>query len=265
MMFLFVCFILIIVCFVVLEMIPPDDVRKEKDKELPSMRGLFDADKETFGQNENFYIGVNEQNKHVKIGLNTSKHFRTADSYRHYSIITRTFDYKDIISVEIIEDSVTVSKTNRTSQLVGAGIGGAIAGGAGAIVGGLSGKTTGTTEIKNITLRIVLNDEQNSVFDLPFLEKKHPIKKSSSEYSAAMNSIHNWHSVLTKIIEKEDRTKEEEYKSAITKVKEDTSASNNNEKNSTNIVEEIERLANMKDKGMLSDLEFNKLKSKLID
>ncbi|WP_239705808.1 hypothetical protein [Mammaliicoccus sp. E-M24] len=252
-------------------MIPSDNVRKVKDRDLPSMKGLFDADREIYGQNENFYIGINEQKKFIKLGLNTSKHFRTADSYRHYNIITRTFDYKDIISVEIIEDSVTVSKTNRASQLVGAGIGGVIAGGTGAIIGGLSGKKTGTTEIKNITLRIVLNDERNSVFDLPFLESKYPIKKTSNEYTKAINCIYSWHSILTKIIENEDKIENEHVKED--NINDSESDQFNKESNTeisteinnnTNIVEQLEKIADMKSKGLISEVEFNKLKEKII-
>ncbi|MCD8874706.1 hypothetical protein K2V74_10275 [Mammaliicoccus sciuri] len=243
---------------------------------LPSMRGDFDAERQTYGQNENFFIGINNEEKLIKIGMNTSKHFRTADSYRHYKILTRTFNYKEIVSVEIIEDDVTVTKSNRASQLVGAGIGSALLGGTGAIIGGLSGKKTGTTEIKNITLRIVVNDEVNSVFDLPFLEKKYPIKRTANEYKYAINSIYSWHSVLTKIIENEDQLKDIEIKQNTTiqledkqeKLKTDKSknASNNviNDSNSTSIIDQLERIVSMKENGLIDDIEFSKLKNKII-
>lgn len=232
----------------------------------PLIVGLSSATKEIRGQNENFYIGINEEKRIIKLGVNKSKMFRTRDNYKNYSIKYRVFDYKDIISVEIIEDSVTVSKTNRTSQLVGAGIGGAIAGGAGAIVGGLSGKTTGSTEITNITLRVITTDEQNTVFDLPFLEKKSPIKKSSNEYSKAIQDVHKWNSIIKNIINHQEKEQTEKINNDKSKEKqtiENTEAVQ--DKKNNNIIDEIERLANMKDQGILSDIEFNKLKSKLID
>lgn len=232
----------------------------------PLIVGLSSATKEIRGQNENFYIGINEEKRIIKLGVNKSKMFRTRDNYKNYSIKYRVFDYKDIISVEIIEDSVTVSKTNRTSQLVGAGIGGAIAGGAGAIVGGLSGKTTGSTEITNITLRVITTDEQNTVFDLPFLEKKSPIKKSSNEYSKAIQDVHKWNSIIKNIINHQEKERTEKINNDKSKEKqtiENTEVIQDKKNNS--IVDEIERLANMKDQGVLSDIEFNKLKSKLIE
>lgn len=232
----------------------------------PLIVGLSSATKEIRGQNENFYIGINEEKRIIKLGVNKSKMFRTRDNYKNYSIKYRVFDYKDIISVEIIEDSVTVSKTNRTSQLVGAGIGGAIAGGAGAIVGGLSGKTTGSTEITNITLRVITTDEQNTVFDLPFLEKKSPIKKSSNEYSKAIQDVHKWNSIIKHIINHQEKEQTEKINNDKSKEKqtiENTEVIQDKKNNS--IVDEIEKIANMKDQGVLSDIEFNKLKSKLID
>lgn len=232
----------------------------------PLIVGLSSATKEIRGQNENFYIGINEEKRIIKLSVNKSKMFRTRDNYKNYSIKYRVFDYKDIISVEIIEDSVTVSKTNRASQLVGAGIGGAIAGGAGAIVGGLSGKTTGSTEITNITLRVITTDEQNTVFDLPFLEKKSPIKKSSNEYSKAIQDVHKWNSIIKNIINHQEKEQTEKINNDKSKEKqtiENTEAVQ--DKKNNNIIDEIERLANMKEQGVLSDIEFNKLKSKLID
>lgn len=275
-MFLSVCLVLFVLCIVGVTLIPDvkTNVRKEKDKNLPKMQGDFDADRQSYGQNENFYIGIIEKSKQIKIGLNTSKFYRTADNYRVYNIVTRTFDFKKLVSIEIIEDSVVVSKTNRASQIVGAGIGGALLGGTGAIIGGLSGKKTGATEIKNVTLRIVVDDYKDSVFDLPFLEKKQPIKQSSDEYRAAINSIYSWHNVLTKIIKKEDEIEEHECNGSNTITVEETEKVNNIknkeilsnvDNNSINLINQLEKIASMKEKGFIDEIEFNKLKNKIIN
>ena len=52
----------------------------------------------------------------------------------------RSYSLKDLLQVEIIEDNVTITKTSRTSQVGGAIVGGMLAGGVGAVIGGLSGK-----------------------------------------------------------------------------------------------------------------------------
>lgn len=278
MLFLFVCFILFCGCVaylfwdIILLFFGKDIPPTSTISNAPLIVGLSNATRELRGQNENFYIGIDEKKRMIKISVNRSKTFRTRDNYKHYSIRSKVFYYNDLISVEIIEDTVTVSKTNRGSQLIGAGIGGALLGGTGAVIGGLSGKKTGSTEIKNVTLRIVIDDENNSVFDLPFLESKYPIKKTSNQYTKAINSIYSWHSILTKIIENEDKIKNEQFKEDTLKNVESNQAIKDDNKDvlkeikniDTNIVDQLEKLANMKSEGLISEVEFNKLKEKII-
>ncbi|MCJ0919614.1 SHOCT domain-containing protein [Mammaliicoccus sciuri] len=278
MLFLFVCFMLFCGCVaylfwdVILLLFGKNIPATSTISNAPLIIGLSNATREIRGQNENFYIGVDENKRLIKLSVNKSRMFRTRDNYKHYSIRTKVFNYDDLISVKIIEDSVTVSKTNRGSQIIGAGIGGALLGGTGAIIGGLSGTKTGSTEIKDITLRIVINDDINSVFDLPFLERKYPIKKTSNQYTKAINSIYSWHSILTKIIENEDKIKNEQFKED--NINDSESDQFNKESNieisteinnNTNIVDQLEKIADMKSKGLISEVEFNKLKSKLIE
>ena len=78
------------------------------------------------------------------------------------SFTTKTMDYSDVFGLEVIEDgvSVTATKTNRGSQLVGAAVGTALAGVGGLIVGGLSASSTSTSQsvVSSVKLRIILND-----------------------------------------------------------------------------------------------------------
>ncbi|QYG30024.1 SHOCT domain-containing protein [Mammaliicoccus sciuri] len=277
MLFLLVCFLLFCGCVaylfwdVILLLFGKDIPPTSTISNAPLIIGLSNATREIRGQNENFYIGIDETKRMIKISVNRSKMFRTRDNYKHYSIFSKVFYYKNLISVEIIEDTVTVSKTNRGSQLIGAGIGGALLGGTGAVIGGLSGKKTGTTEIKNVTLRIVIDDENNSVFDLPFLESKYPIKKTSNQYTKAINSIYSWHSILTKIIENDDKIENEQFKEDNKNEIESNQPNKENNKevpteinNNTNIVNQLEKIADMKNNGLISEVEFNKLKEKII-
>lgn len=60
------------------------------------------------------------------------------------------YDYKDIIESEVVIDGKSVTKTSRASQFVGTAIGGVLAGGVGAIIGGLSGSTSTKGKVKRI-------------------------------------------------------------------------------------------------------------------
>ena len=66
---------------------------------------------------------------------------------------TETYDYKDILESEIMEDGKTITNTSRSSQLGGAIIGGVLAGGTGAVIGGLSGKKSSEQEITGIRFK----------------------------------------------------------------------------------------------------------------
>lgn len=84
--------------------------------------------------------------------------------------------YKDILACEIVEDGVTVTRSARGSQVGGALVGGLLLGGAGAVIGGLSGKKTTSEEIESISFRITVNDLNRPIYEykLNFV----PIKKN---------------------------------------------------------------------------------------
>lgn len=105
---------------------------------------------------------------------------------------------QDIVSVELFEDGNSITKTMRRSQLSGAVIGGLLAGGIGAIIGGLSGKTKTEETINRIELRIVVADSQNPVCDIVFLWTKVP--KGGLLYTMSSGKARHWHALLSMAI-----------------------------------------------------------------
>lgn len=207
------------------------------------------------------YLGFQHNNKKLKIFYNDSRFADMTTNFDHYITI---IDYKDIISAEIVEDNMLISKTNRKSQLIGAGIGGMIAGGTGAIIGGLSGKSSTTNEVQNVTLRMIVNNFSKPVYDIPFLNLKDSVKKTDSQYKNAIDLAYSWHNVISKII-KDEVTQQStildnnENRDDISK-RDDSSSTNH-----IDYIKEIERLASLKNKGIIDENEFKKLKSKLIN
>lgn len=116
------------------------------------------------------------------------------------------------------ENGVSVTETSRSSQIGGAILAGIVAGGVGAIIGGLSGKTT-TTEIKNFELRIIFNNTENPVFIINF---QHYFEQAN-----------HWYSLITVLIKQAD--KEDEFKSR-------------KEASSSSVVDELQKLAELKNK-----------------
>ncbi len=71
---------------------------------------------------------------------------------------TITFSFDEILSVELIENGVTVNKKSAGRTIGGAIVGGVLAGGVGMIIGGLSGGSKETKKITSIVVKIVLRN-----------------------------------------------------------------------------------------------------------
>lgn len=92
-----------------------------------------------------------------------------------YSLLNEKFIkvYKigvnDIVSMDLIADESSISTVNRGAQVTRALVGGALLGGAGLIVGGLSGSQSHTSMCKNLKIKFIFNDLNNPKDEIFFL------------------------------------------------------------------------------------------------
>jgi hypothetical protein len=173
-------------------------------------------------------------------------------------LIFRTISYHDILSSEIIEDGINIVKTSRSSQVGGALIGGILLGGAGAVIGGLSGsKSSSTEKVKKIELHIIVNDTKQPRHVLSFLG--HETKKSGLgkfTYNNAIESARHWHSLISVLIrqaDNDDMANEKEIAATV-----DHPETNNS------VADEIGKLANLLDRNLITESEFREQKTKLL-
>ena len=75
--------------------------------------------------------------------------------------------FKDVISVERLENGVTKFRKSIAETVGGAVVGGAVAGGAGIIVGGLSGSSEGSKKITSLSVKVTINDLSHPAIILP--------------------------------------------------------------------------------------------------
>lgn len=87
----------------------------------------------------------------------------------------RFITYSDMIESEIMLGADTITKTSRSSQLAGAAVGGLLLGGAGAVIGGLSGKTVASQNVKEVSLKLLINDTSNPVHLIVFNSATNPV------------------------------------------------------------------------------------------
>ncbi len=180
----------------------------------------------------------------VPLSTNILAGLAVDDSSKQLCIIhghsTRLYDYKDIIESEVVIDGKSVTKTSRASQFVGTAIGGVLAGGVGAIIGGLSGSTSTKEKVKGVSLKLIVNDTENPVHLIDFIELTNT---GSTVPEQALKEAKSWHDLLSVIINQGKK-----YPPAVQHSEAD----------------QIERYAEMHKNGILSDEEFSAAKKKIL-
>ena len=163
-----------------------------------------------FGTGE--YCVVNK-NKHC-IGINWEREtFIIGDMLNDISEVP----FRNIVAAEIEFDGATVtatkavSRTNRGSQLVGAGVGAALAGPAGFIVGGLTGstrtdeKSVGIRSINIIKVIVTTRDRQKPVRECIFYEDNfRNLPADDPTVKLAIDKARHFHALLSQVVEEQN-------------------------------------------------------------
>jgi hypothetical protein len=171
-----------------------------------------------------------------------------------YNRLPKIYKYRDILKSEILTDGISVTSTNRGSQIGGALLGGLLVGGVGAIIGGLSGSQTSEEKVKKVELNIIVNDTAEPIHKIAFLDSGITYSKNSQEYNQAYNTAYHCHQLMAVLIRQadvEDQLKER-------------STSNGDLQQNVSVADELRKLAQLKDDGIISLEEFELHKKKLI-
>lgn len=122
------------------------------------------------------------------------------DRNRHEILLTdkkdtRIFRVESIISCEVLEDGVQLAYANRGSQMLGVAVGGALLGGVGAVVGGLSGSQRTMQRVQSVVLRFTTDDFDNPVHDIvvAIATSKKGMGKDGLVYQEALKLAQKWH------------------------------------------------------------------------
>lgn len=178
-----------------------------------------------------------------------------------YGTQERVFSFEDIINVELSEDSATVASKSTMRTIGGTLVGGAIAGGAGAVVGGLSGNTNFKKEVSLVQVKIRLrNLEEPAViincFDYISMGHGEVAKKNNfswDRYKQGLEHAKKIVDLVSVIIDDVDRSE-----------KKDLHSSNTTANGTMLVADELAKLVDLKNKGILTEEEFLKQKNKLL-
>lgn len=149
------------------------------------------------------------------------------------------YNYSDIVDFELLEDGESIA----SGGLGRAFVGGALFGGTGAVVGGITGKKKTKQVVTELKVKITLNSINNSVVYINFLNQK--TKKNSLIYKEASKHVQECLSALQIICNQENGEKIEEQ--------------------STSNTDEILKYKQLLDAGAITEEEYEAKKKQLLD
>lgn len=249
-------FIVILIAGIIIAIVQEND-RKEKNasrgkelrKKLNELEG-FTVTKKITGIDNSYIFAVDQIQKKIVF---IKEHIKKVIPFNH------------IISVEIMEDNVILSQKSSLRTIGGAVVGGVIAGGTGAIVGGLSGDSKQNKKVSKVEVKIKLRDINNPSLTIDCFNCKtmtiegKPIKPTSlaegEKYKQGLRDAQQIADTLSVIIDATDRL--EKSSSNVTKASDTISAGS--------VADELAKLAELKERGILTEAEFNTQKQVLLN
>lgn len=168
----------------------------------------------------------------------------------------RKYGFADILGCEILEDGKT--KYKKSNAIGMALLGWAVAGGAGALTAVLSAPTEKVHEVKTLDLRISVRDDARTaisfrVFDAweQTARTKKSVKTNDSVYGQSlvrtMRQLNDWREAIELVLATAEEVKPVRLAP------------------STGIAEEVRKLHELKEAGILTDKEFEQQKAKLLN
>ena len=170
-----------------------------------------------------------------------------------------SFNYSDIIEVSYEENGSQLYTKSAGRTVGGAVVGGVLMGGAGAVVGGLSGASKQNKEIKNMDIKILLRSTSRTSCVLHFKDVDRVLKTKEDAdrklYETYVKNANQAKDVLSVIIDNAKQASAPIAQPIAQPVVVPASSS---------VADELAKLAKLKADGILTDEEFQAQKSKLL-
>jgi len=169
------------------------------------------------------------------------------------------YPYSSIVAFELLEDG----ESKVSGGLGRALVGGALFGGVGAVVGGVTGTKTTRGICKNLRIKVTVNNMSNPVVYLTFGDDSFGVEKSSSKFKKSYSIAQECLSVLQLICDIQNQSPPEPI--VMTELPQEPINNDNIPTTAmTSSADEIRKLKSLLDSGVITDEEFVIAKKNLL-
>lgn len=120
--------------------------------------------------------------------------------------------FREVAAIEVLKNGVTLTQTNRGSQLVGAAVGAAAFGGLGALAGGLTGSSRSKERLNGLSLKVTTLQATEPVHKVTFLPEARGkgIESTSKEGKQALSALERMHALAAAALIQAERARPRE-------------------------------------------------------
>lgn len=232
--------IIVIAVFIILAFLPQNSDYVFHNNNKPSHE-VIDQNRDriykelesiSFKESKEIYLTLDSISPKMKIDT-VNQRIAFCDYYKN---TLKVIPFKTLLECEIIDDDTTVLSGGIGRAIVG----GAIAGGAGAVVGAATRKSKTVTN--NLSIKIITSDINDSLIVIPILETS--TNRASEKFKKAWSVAQEVHAAIVSIIK--------------------TTSTASSTTSTLDPLSQIEMLAKLKDEGILTEEEYSKKKSELL-
>lgn len=223
--------------------------RDEAMKQVLSGIENFTVSRKIDGFGGYYVFAIDENNEKIALVTQTAK---------------QVVNFSDVIGVELIEDGSTISKKSTTRTIGGAIVGGVLVGSAGTIVGGLSGSSTQKNKVSSVSVKILLRSLDNPSLMVNCFDSR----TMTTEGKKSIETEGKMESYIYKIGKKNANDIKDLVSVIIDRVDSKTTSSKPTEsieRKSGSISDELMKLSEFKEKGILTEEEFILQKNKILN
>jgi len=183
-----------------------------------------------------------------------------------YNPSYQVIESMDIMSVELLEDDNVIAETLRTDAINGTLIGGPLLGDIIASVASISA----SNKVKKISLRVSVSSSYNSLCEVIISDKK--LNKNKKKYRKIISDAIDWYNIASRLMQRFNDSQHYQMSeldiNTNTNTYIDTATNKNSNVNisaSISIADELEKLYQLKEKGILSNEEFETQKRRILN